>query len=80
MFREAGAYSALMPHMEDIIGVPMSEKVQECVDVSRLTPYERVRRRTAEHGVDALVSQILEVIVVVVSFTVERPRSFAAVH
>ena len=66
--------------MEDIVGVPMSEKVQECVDVARLTPHERVRRRTAEHGLDVPVSQILEVIVVVVSFTVERPRSFAAAH
>ena len=47
------------------------KKVQECLEVVRLTPHERVRQRLAEHRVDVPVSQFLEEIVLVVRFPVE---------
>ena len=37
------------------VGVPMSEKVQGCAEVVRFTPHERVKERTAKHGVDVRV-------------------------
>ena len=58
---------------ELIVDVPMFEKVQECVVVVRLTPHERVQRRTAGHILDVPVPQIWEEIVEVVRFP-WRPR------
>ena len=60
----AGTGSRLEAQMEDIgeriVDVPMSEKVQECVGEVRLTPHERVQRRTAELVVDVPVRQMQE--------------------
>ena len=71
---DAGTDSPLEACMEDSVGVPMSEKVQECVEVVRLTPHERVRQRTVERGVDVPVSQILDEVVGVVTFLLEAPQ------
>ena len=40
----AGTGSTLEAHRKDIVCVPMSAQVQECDEVVRLTPYERVKR------------------------------------
>ena len=44
------------------------EKVQECVEVVRLTPHDRGQRRTAERIVDVPGPQALEEVVDVVKF------------
>ena len=54
----AGTASAFKAHADR-----RPKKVQECVEVVRLTPHERGQRRTAEHIVDVPVLQALEQIV-----------------
>ena len=51
MSYDEGTDSALKVHVEDSVGVPVSEKVQKVV---RLTPHKRVQRRTVEQSVETV--------------------------